>query len=713
MITKRYITGCLFALALLITACSTEEIEQDVVNAESREIQLNGLARSGYINKTKLFVKAFYSGGAFNPYFQDTPITVDGGLEEGVIKNITFPGGTPYYPLGQAEIVLFGFTGNLYQGDKMVLKAGLGDNFDSVLSNYGQRDGDGGINKNYQPTGTPGSSNLPAEVLQFRHVMTQLIVDIQIDEIENPPVDTKPTVVKFRMPGVVAQGYYPIRSHEPDPVNEAAAEVAETPTGSYEIRLGTNYLVPTGIDLADGRRLTELIIDDYTATGTDLGVFEIEPLGSQTTMKLLPGYSYNLTFTINRLGIQSIRIRQIEWQTVPVGSEVSYDPYKLALSLNGGYVNADDDAINKVVLHTADRIYVGKMDETTADSFDFVTLPSAGEVTQVELFTAKGLLLSSPITTTDYDGSTLTMQMSPGGMLLANAGQANSEDNPYLITTPVQFMNVSKQLGAHYRQMATIDLNTLNLIGADRIFNGFDAFSGTYDGNGQGIDGLDIEGPGLFVTNNGTLKNIRIYSGTMDASGQTYAGALCGTNNGTIVASFNESRLANGTGTIGGICGLNAATGQVIACLNTGTILQGANVGGIVGENQNTAEGAISACINTGMLNPAATMLGFICGTSAPSANNVIHVSFGLVGSAQRVLGGNELVVGSDNVDYSDSSVLYPEILRNGLFPGEGEERRVITRLNNEIQTTPWAGIYHYILDREATGSTWPVPVKE
>lgn len=711
MITKRYITGSLFALLLLITSCSMNEIEQDSVNAESREIQLSGLARSGYINKTKLYLKAFYSGGAPNVYFQDTPITVTNGLEEGVTKNITFPGGTPYYPLGQAEIVLFGFTGNLYEGDKMILKAGLGDNFDSVLSNYGQRDGDGGINKNYEPTGTPGSSNSPAKVLQFRHVMTQLIVDI--DTETEDPVDTDPKVLRFKIPGVVSQGYYAIRSHEPDPANEASAEVAESGTGTYEMRLGTNYLVPTGIDLADGRKLTELIIDDYTATSADLSNFEIEPTDGQPNLKLLPGYSYNLTFRINRLGIQSIRVRRIDWQTVSVGSEVSYEPYKLTLSMSGGYINADDDKINKVVLHTNDRIYVGKADEVTAGSFDFVTLPGGGEVNQVELFTSKGLLLSTPISTADFDGNTLTMEVSSGGMLLETAGQANSENNPYLITTPVQFMNVSKDLTAHYKQMATIDLNTLNLIGSERIFNGFDAFSGSYDGNGEGIDGLDIEGPGLFLTNNGTLKNIRIYSGTMDASRQTYAGSFCGTNNGTIVACFNEARLADGTGTIGGICGLNAGSGQVIACLNTGTILQGANVGGIVGENQNTSEGAISACINTGMLNPEAERLGFICGTSAGSGNNVIHVSFGLVGSAQRVLGGVELVVGSENVDYSDSSVLYPEILRNGLFPGEEEERRVINRLNNEIATTPWAGIYHYILDREATGSTWPVPVKE
>lgn len=682
-----------------------EEKERD-----EHMIMLSGvMTRSGTINKTKLYLKAFLTGSP-QVYFDETPITVTGGLEENEQKVVVFPGGTPYYPLGDVPIVIFGFTGKLYNGDRMILKAGLGDSYDAVLSNNGVREtpqpGD-----DVTTDGTQGSSSNQAILLNFRHVMTQLNVSVKIDSTEVPHVDAQPTHVRFKVPGVVAQGYYPIRSAEPDPADEDNADKAVNGTGTYEVKLGTNYLVPTGANLAN-QQLTELIIDDYTAVPGDFANLKIVPSGGEPDLKLLPGYAYNLTFVLNRLKVDSIHIARVEWLTEPVEAEVSYDPYTLQLSLNGGYQNVNDDLITKVVLHTTDKMYVGG-NSGVQGTYDFAVLPAAGTVNQVELFTAKGLLLSSPVTPTDYGSNTLSMTLSEGGMVLANTALPNGENNPYLITTPVQFMNVDKNPNAHYRQMATIDLNTLNLIGADRIFNGFGDFTGSYDGNGNRIDGLDINGPGLFKSNAGKLKNIRIYSGTMDASGQTYAGSLCGTNTGTIVACFNESRLANATGTVGGICGLNDTNGQIIACLNTGTVLQGANVGGIAGENRNTADGAIRACINTGMLNPAATTLGFICGTSTASSNQVIRVCFNLVGSAQRVLGGEEVPNGAQNTGTYDVSVLYPEILRNGLLPGETEDKRIVNRLNAEIATTPWAGIYLYILDRVATGNTWPVPVKQ
>lgn len=692
----------------LLSSC-TDDSHMDEVKPGENMVTLSGvMTRSGTINKTKLYLKAYLP---LSPivYFDQTPVNVAGGLEENEIKSIVFPGGTPYYPLGNTPITIFGFTEKLYDGDKMVLKAGLGDSFDAVLSNNGVRQ----IPQPGDTTteGTQGSSANQAVLLNFRHVMTQLNVSVKIDSTEVPHVDAKPSVVKFRVPGVVGQGYYPIRAAEPDSTDENSAVVALSPTGTYEIQLGTNYLVPTGTNLA-GQQLTELIIDDYTAAPGDFANLKIHPSSGNPDLKLLPGYAYNLTFVLNRLQVDSIHITRVDWLTQPVEAEVSYDPYTLQLAMNGGYQNADDDLITKIVLHTTDKMYVGANSDVQGN-YDFVVLPADGAVNRVELFTAKGLLLSSPITSTDYGSNTLSMTLSQGGMVLANTALPNSENNPYLITTTVQFMNVDKNPNAHYRQMETIDLNTLNLIGADRIFNGFGDFAGSYDGYGSRIDGLDINGPGLFKSNAGTLKNIRIYSGVMDASGQTYAGSMCGTNTGTIVACFNESRLANATGTVGGICGLNNTSGQIIACLNTGTVLQGANVGGIAGENRNTSDGAIRACINTGMLNPAAAMLGFICGTSTASSNQVIRVSFNLVGSAQRVLGGEEISNGSQNTGSYDVSVLFPEILRNGLLPGEGEERRIVNRLNAEIATTSWAGIYTYVIDRVATGNTWPVPVKQ
>jgi len=709
---NKYFIISIIGLFLLASCADDKEISDDNAIAGTEAIDFAGiLAQSGVVNNTSLFFKASYLGPV-DTYIQETPITIEGGLMDTQANPVVFTGPKLYYPLQERVIGLFAYTGRL-QNEHMVLNAGLGDNYDAVLSNYGARHSDNEVpNKTYQGTGTLGNSTDPAKLLQFRHVMTQLVLDVQVDTSEPTPVNPEPKTVKLRMNEITAQGLYSIRSSEPDPDNDASAEVATSASGTYDIQLGTNYLVPTGVDLV-GKKITHLIIDDYTATTHDMDSFKIYPTGSFQTMRLIPGYSYNLTIKIKRLGIQAITLTRIPWQKTVVDSQVTYDPYSLGLDLGENYVNSDDEIVTKVVLRSADnKMYVGKIDPAGSSAIKFVSLPARGEVVNAELYTSLGLLISTPVKTDSFTGDSLKLPISKGGMLAEDPDLPNSADNPYLITTTVQFINVAKDMTAFYKQVATVDLNTLNLIDATRLYNGYTGdFSGVFDGNGYGIDGLDIEAPGLFESNSGTLKNIRLMSGTMNANGQSAAGSIAGINNGVIVACINEARIANATATAGGICGINGPNGQVIASLNTGTILQGNIVGGIVGTNQNVVEKSISTSINTGMLNPNAPTLGAIVGTSVPTTNMVVQSCFSLVGSAQHVLGGIELIVGSESAGTSDSSVLYPEILRNGLLPGEDEDQRILTRLNAELATTAWNGIYEYILDYEKTGTTWPVPM--
>lgn len=712
---NKYFIISIIGLSLLLASCADDkEISDDNVIAGTEAIDFAGIiGERGAVNNTSLFFKAFYTG-PLDPYTQETSITIQGGLMDTEANPVVFSGPTLYYPLQQDVIGLFAYTGRL-QDDHMVLKAGLGDNFDAVLSNYGARQSDNGVpNKSYQGTGTLGSTDDPAKLLQFRHVMTQLILDIKVDTSEPTPVNPVPKTVKLRMNEIAAQGLYAIRASEPDPDNDASAEVASGATGTYDIQLGTNYLVPTGVDLV-GKHVTHLVIDDYTATSADLAGFNIHSNSAQyPTMRLIPGYSYKLTITIRRLGIQAITLTRIPWTKTVTGSEVTYEPYTLGLDLGENYVNSDDEIVTKVVLRSSDnKMYVGKINPSGSSDLEFVSLPAKGDVVHADLYTSLGLLISTPVTADSFSGDTLKLPLSKGGMLTENPALPNSALNPYLITTPVQFINVSKEMGAFYKQAATIDLNTLNLIDATRLYNGYTGnFTGIFDGNGYGIDGLDIAAPGLFEQNSGMLRNIRILGGTVDASGQDHAGSIAGINNGMILACFNEARIINAANTVGGIVGINDANGLVFANLNTGTILQGNVVGGIVGMNRNIIESAISACVNTGMLNPNANILGVIVGNSLPTQNAVVHSSYGLVGSAQHELGGIELIVGSETVETTDSSVLYPEILRNGLLPGQSEDMRVLTRLNNELEVLEWNSEYQYIIDREKTGSTWPVPVK-
>lgn len=693
----------ILAILLLITSCTkTDNPVQENENA----INISGLlTRADGEPRTNIYVKAFHPGPA-NVYFNETLVSLPNGLTPGVQTTINFVGASPYYPLDETnDIRLFAYSGRA-PSDLMVLTSGTTINNDAILSNYGKRRSDAAANPTYAPEGTPGSISDPAEVLQFRHVMTQLIVDV---ELGTPQIDAVPQVLQFTLDGgAVSQGRLGIRATE--------AETATDTTGTYTIQLGTNYLVPTGIDIL-GKQLTSLVIDNYTATPTDLQGFTIQALEGQPSMQLMPGYSYRMTFTINRLQVTGITLTKIDWIPHETSGNVSYDASTLTLDMGADYPNTGDDAVNKVILSTEEgRTYVGRTIEGQT-GVKFVTLPETG-VNRVALYTPRGLLLTSGVTAEEYSNYTLTLPVSVGGMVPENPAAPAGPDNPYLITTPVQFMNMAKDLTAHYRQAVTIDLRALNLIESVRIFNGFGDFTGTYDGNGFRIDELDIASAGLFnsIGAGSVVRNVRISTGTIDGTGQTAVGSICGVNNGTIVACINEGRIVNSdasTAPQGGICGINSGTGNVIACLNTGTILYGTTVGGICGTNQNVGANTFVSCINTGMLNPNAASLGFICGTSVDSPNAVINTSFSLVGSAQHFLGAPEEPIGSGTVDVVDTSTLEPLILRNNLESGvTNENLRVVNRLNTAIGTTAWGSTYQYVFNNAVTAVTWPAPMK-
>lgn len=697
---------CLLVALLFFSACTDESTSDhgNIIQGDE-PIQLSGIVTRADGDPRNIYIKAFLPG-AQNAYFNETLANMPSGLSVGNTTSIVFPGVPPYYPLGDTnEILIFGYSGKTQGTSSMVLTAGTGINNDAVLSNYGKRKNDPGVVESYAPLGTPGSSANPAQVLQFRHVMTQLNVEVVVNTSESTQVDPAPSNISFTMPGVVATGHYGIRTLETD--------VAITTSGTYTVKRGINYLVPTGENLAT-ERLTSLIIDDYIATADDLSNLSIEPTGNEMT--LMPGYAYNLTFNISRLRVQSITLRKTNWVPHEETSNVSYTPYTLDLGFDADgtgqvYSNTGDEAIDRVVLRTADRTYVGQS-EAGSTTIGFVLLPTSG-VTNVSLYTQKGLLIDMDIPPTGYTynptgSSSLNLQISEGGMLPVNPTQPyDATNNPYAVTTPLQFMNVSYDTNASYRQLNTIDLTTLNLVDAGRIFNGFGAFSGTYDGNGNRIDGVDIQASGLFASNSGTIRGVRLTTGTVDASGLTTAGSICGTNTGVIVGCINEARLiagADDTIELGGICGSNS--GSIIGCLNTGTVLNGTTVGGICGNNESTAPNAIVACINTGMMNPEATNLGYILGASTSTGNIVVNTCYGLVGSAQRVIGGPETAVGSGTVGTVSVASLEPAAIR-----GQVTAIPIQSSLETAMNNTSWGTAYEYIFDHSITSVTWPAPI--
>ncbi|MCD8177010.1 MAG: fimbrillin family protein [Tannerellaceae bacterium] len=708
MTRKLYILMLLAGILLGHVACSDKQ--EPLQPDEENSINLYGLGtRADGDVYTNLHLKAFVEGNLTELYIAETPIAVAAGLYEATPNNITFTSGNHYYPLGNNTIALYAYSGQLTNTTQMQLTSGKALTNDALLSNYGTRSD--GTTSN-EGEGTLGSSQEPATIMQFRHVMTQINVEIEVDLTETPVVvDPPPTSIRFQMgTNIPATGRYAIDAETTD--------LATNLSGSYTLTEGINYVVPSGGDITTFA-FTELIIDDYRATADDLDGLRISNLNiSSPAPLLMPGYAYNITFLVQRLRVEAITIELVPWNAREVNNEpITYDPYILDLDL-GDYVNSGADQIEKVVLYTTDSLeYVGGLDD---DGISFVNLPATAEVDSVDLYTSLGLLISLPLQTTDYTldsgtkTGTLTALLSEGGMRLENPGQPPAPGNPYLISTPVQVFNIAKDLTASYKQVNDLDIDRLNYTTSSPLVP-LETFEGVFDGNGYQIQNLVMTGPALIERNEGTLKNLRIASGRIDATGQCVAGSFCAVNAGTIVACINEARIVNATNIVGGICGTNEDNAKVIGCINTGNLENGVILGGICGQNNDADIYTFVSCINIGLLTKSGTTLGGMIGTTVDSPDPVVSTSFWLVGTAAKTFGGPETSVGSGFIGDDDVSALSPEKLRNDLsaLERDTDAETTVILLNTALQNyTTWGDQYHYVLDQEETGSVWPIPQK-
>ncbi|MCC8173190.1 MAG: fimbrillin family protein, partial [Odoribacter sp.] len=624
---------------------------------------------------------------------------------------LTFPNGSPYYPLGDNDIRFFAYTGQLNGSGNIPLRSGNSLNNDYLLSNQGYRNGTAVITT--EGEGTPGSSQNPAEILQFRHVMTQINLIVKINETEQQDtVDRVPENVTLGISNIRLTGEYSI--------NALTQDIALNPQGGYILQKGINYVIPTGRDLTQ-ETIASLIADDYTATGDDLAALSIDYISGETNAYLVPGYAYNLTLNFSRLRIVGIEIERIDWIPHEVTNEdISYTPYVLNLDL-GSYDAATNGEITKVVMWTDTagtnpRVYTGELKEDT-NEISFVTLPASGAVDSVALYASLGLLLA--VSPDNYTFNTLTEQgtlelnLSKGGMKLLKSGVPAGRDNPYMISTPVQIFNIASDESAAYILMNDVDVDRLNYSESNTL-SGLNTFSGYFDGNGYRINNLMLTGSGLIGTNNGTIENLHLSAGRINAIGENVAGSICAVNNGIIVACISEARIINASDVVGGICGENTANARVIACVNTGNIENGITLGGIAGTNQNISDSAFVSCVNTGSLAKGVTNIGGIIGQSAASTNTVIINSFWLVGTAANVFGGSEYATGGGilNVGATETAALSPEKLRDdltGTITADAQE--TLDYLNAALSSTAWNGFYEFILNQNITGLVWPIPV--
>ena len=171
-----------------------------------------------------------------------------------------------------------------------------------------------------------------------------------------------------------------------------------------------------------------------------------------------------------------------------------------------------------------------------------------------------------------------------------NDDMGNASESVYVeVSTGEQLKAIqnagSKALEYNYALMGDInasDVTDYKAIGGE---NG--EFTGTFDGRGNRIIGLDttkdsngtnnnsMAKAGIFSTigESGTVKNVNIYSGNFE--GKNTAGAVAGENNGRIenIITFGNTVTATGdNGNAGGIVGINNAVNGKIVTNEDGTI---------------------------------------------------------------------------------------------------------------------------------------------
>lgn len=162
--------------------------------------------------------------------------------------------------------------------------------------------------------------------------------------------------------------------------------------------------------------------------------------------------------------------------------------------------------------------------------------------------------------------------------------------------------------------------------------SGQGAYTGTFDGKGHTISGLNVSGnfayAGLFgAVTGGTIKNLTVAGNVSLSNSQCIAGGIVGyASNAAIKNCSNHCSVSGGsTSIIGGIAGFSSSGAIIVDCYNVGTI-SGINYaaasGGIVGSNS----GTISNCYNVGKVS-GGDHVGEIAGDNFGTVENCYYLN--------------------------------------------------------------------------------------
>lgn len=224
-----------------------------------------------------------------------------------------------------------------------------------------------------------------------------------------------------------------------------------------------------------------------------------------------------------------------------------------------------------------------------------------------------------------------------------------------LIALSEQCSYDSYSLGKTVKLTADIDLT-------DQDFSGISYFSGTFDGGGHTISGVDLEEKGSnvgffrYLGKNAFVSNLNI-SGTVHVTGtQNNIGGIAGVNYGTINGSSFSGSVSGDTA-VGAIAGVNKSGAQIVATSSDADVSATDQTGGIAGKNEGLIDQCTSASrVNTQELDTTLDIGGVDLGTLNLTQNVVDRNDMGgIAGTSNGVLSGctNTGTVGFKHTGYN------------------------------------------------------------
>ncbi|SFR65038.1 M26 family metallopeptidase [Anaeromicropila populeti] len=204
---------------------------------------------------------------------------------------------------------------------------------------------------------------------------------------------------------------------------------------------------------------------------------------------------------------------------------------------------------------------------------------------------------------------------------------AGTKEDPYVIMTATQLINIRYELNAYFVLGADIDLEGIDWIPLGGVEL---PFTGSFDGNGYTISNLLIQQTntsyiGFFgVVKNAVIKNVTITQVTI--TGGSYVGGLIGLAVGEKVSVYNcnvKTGTVTGISYVGGLIGKleGEGTATVVNCSTFVQVSVTENyIGGLIGY----MDGTISSCYTTGNVTGAY----YVGGIAGYASNTTIEISY-------------------------------------------------------------------------------------